>query len=93
MTSSPEDDPSEPGGGQRCVFLVDGLDSGDALLRLLGVFSVQQARLAQVGFNGSDEGFRARLEVEALGAQRSDHLRRRLSQLPFVRSVSYGRCS
>ena len=93
MTSSPDDDPPHPGGGRLCRFLVEGFDSGDALLRVLGVFSVQQVRLVQVGFDSCDDGFRARLEVAGLGAQRADHLRRRLAELPCVRSVSHDRWS
>ena len=92
MTSSPDDDPPHPR-GRLCRFLVEGFDSGDALLRVLGVFSVQQVRLVQVSFDSRYDGFRARLEVAGLGAQRADHLRRRLAELPCVRSVSHDRCS
>ncbi len=93
MTAPPADRPAEPGAGGRYLFLVDGIDSGDALLRVLGMVSVQQAGLMQVSFSCSHNEFSAKLEIEGLGVQRAEHLKRRLAQLPFVRSVSHGWCS
>ena len=74
----------------RYVFLIEGLDLGDALLRVLGVISVQQARVRDLSFDCADGRFQARLEVEGLEMRRAEHLSHRLAQLPLVSSVSFG---
>lgn len=74
----------------RRLFLIEGLDADDALLRVLGVFAVQQARVQAVAFTVADGRFALRLEAEGLAEQRTRHLRVRLETLPQVASVSMG---
>jgi hypothetical protein len=76
--------------GRRHLFLVEGLDAIDALLRVLGPFAVQSGRLAEVSFSVADGRIAVRLEVEGLSQDRAEHLHRRLGQLPLVTSVSLG---
>jgi hypothetical protein len=74
----------------RHVFLVEGLDAVDALLRVLGPFAVQSARLAEVRFEVENGRIAVRVEAEGLSQDRADCLRRRLQQLPVVTAVSLG---
>ena len=74
----------------RCIFLIEGLDPGDALLRVLGVACVQQAVVTSIRFDRRGPSFEARLEIEDLGVQRAEHLSKRLAQLPVVTGVSFG---
>lgn len=78
----------EPASGDRYVLLIEGLDAADALLRVLGVVSVQQARVTELSFDCAEGRFRTRLEIEGVEAQRAQHLRHRLAQLPLVKDVS-----
>jgi hypothetical protein len=87
MTPSPEPDPAPAG---RHLLLIEGDDPGDALLRVLGVVSVQQARLSDLSFTREGGRFEARAEIAGLDGQRAEHLRRRLAQLPVVKGVSLG---
>lgn len=77
-------------GPSRYLFLIEGLDTADTLLRVLGPFAVQQARVQAVDFTVADGRFALRLEAEGLGPDRAHHLCRRLATLPLVTSVSIG---
>jgi len=77
-------------GPSRYLFLIEGLDAIDTLMRVLGPFAVQQARLQAVLFTVADGRFALRLEAEGLSADRAHHLRRRLAVLPLVTGVSLG---
>ncbi len=79
-----------PMAGRPHLFLIEGLDAMDALLRVLGPFAVQSGRLAEVSFSAAEGRITARLEVEGLSPDRAEHLRRRLGQLPLVTGVSLG---
>lgn len=79
-----------PMAGRRHLFLIEGLDAADALLRVLGPFAVQSGRLAEVSFSVVEGRITVRLEVEGLNPDRAEHLRRRLGQLPLVTGVSLG---
>ncbi len=81
---------AEAAPADRYVFLIEGLDVGEALLRVLGMISVQQTRIRALSFDCADGRFRARLETEGLDVRRAEHLSRRLSQSPLVSSVSFG---
>ena len=83
----PPDPEADP---ERYVLLIEGVDPGDALLRVLGLVSVQQARVTALTFDRRAHRFHAKLEVEGLGVQRAEHLSRRLAQLPVVESVAFG---
>ncbi len=91
MTSCLQLKPPDPDADAgRYLLLIEGVDPGDALLRVLGLIAVQQARVTALTFDRRGHGFRAKLEVENLGVQRAEHLSRRLAQLPVVESVSFG---
>jgi len=98
MTSRPQRLAPDAGPGQkteaasadRYVLLIEGIDLGDALLRVLGLVSVQQARVRDLRFDCADGRFQARLEVEGLEMRRARRLSLRLAQLPLVDSVSFG---
>jgi hypothetical protein len=77
-------------GAARHVFVVEVGEAPDALLRVLGVFAVQGTRVAALSFGGTGSRSTARLEVDGLDAQRAEHVRRRLSQLPAVANVAFG---
>jgi hypothetical protein len=77
-------------GQSRYLFLIEGLDTVDALMRVLGPFAVQQARVQAVVLTVADGRFVLRLEAEGLSADRAHHLRRRLAVLPLVTGVSIG---
>ncbi len=79
-----------PMAGRRHLFLIEGLDAADALLRVLGPIAVQSGRLAEVSVSVVEGRITVRLEVEGLSADRAEHLRRRLGQLPLVTGVSLG---
>jgi hypothetical protein len=86
----PPPDPAAVMVGRCHLFIIEGSDTVDALLRVLGPFAVQSARLAEVRFNVAAGRFAARVEVEGLSEDRAEHLRRRLGQLPLVAGVSLG---
>ena len=94
MTSCPPSSPPRPDIGPepagRYVFLLEGIESGDALLRLLGVVCVQQAQVLELRFHRSGERFDAKLDIAGLGVQRAEHLSRRLAGLAIVKDVSFG---
>lgn len=74
----------------RYLFLVEGLDEVDALLRVLGPFGVQQAQVRAVEYTVIDGHFALRMEAEGLGPDRAQHLCRKLQLIPLVTSVSIG---
>lgn len=74
--------------GDRHLFRVEGIDAGDALLRVLGLVAVQQARVTALDFDCADRRFQVKLEVQGLGPRRAEHLRHRLAQLPIVEDVT-----
>ena len=76
--------------GDRYVLLIEGADPGDALLRVLGPVSVQQARVSELSFASAGGRFHARLAIEGVDTRRAEHLAHRLAQLPFVGSVAFG---
>lgn len=84
--------PARPGlaAGAAHLFLVDLMDTPDALLKVLSVFAVQQVALAAVAFDGAPGGGRVRIEAHRLGAERAERLSDRLRSTPVVRGVSVG---
>jgi hypothetical protein len=75
----------------RCyLFLIEGREATDALMRVLGPFAVQSAGLTRVTFGMAEGRFAARIEVEGLSQDRADYLSRRLTQIPLIASVSFG---
>lgn len=88
LAEAPAASEGEP--GRRLVFLIEGAEADDALMRVLGTCSVQQVRLTDLRFAAEGGRMSMRLEVEAFDEQRAEHLRRRLGQIPAISSVSLG---
>jgi hypothetical protein len=80
----------DAGVGRRHLFLIECPDAADALVRLLGPFAVQQARLVTVAASIADGRLVARIEVEGMSPDRAQNLSLRLKQLPAVTGVSLG---
>ena len=72
------------------LFIVDAPDSDDALMRVLGCFAVQQARLVDTRAVVDGARLSMRIVAQGLSAARVDQLRRRISELPLAATVSVG---
>jgi len=72
------------------LYLIEGVDVVDALVRVLGLFAVQQARLSNVEFTAHEGRMTLKLEAEELDVDRADYLHRKLQLLPLVTSVAMG---
>ena len=74
----------------RHEFHVEADPDLDVLLRILGLFAVQGAMLADVRHLQTEEAAWSVIEVIGLDLERAELLRLRLSQLPSVRAVRLG---
>lgn len=88
-------DPLKPEGGdlaslRRRLFLVTAEDTPDALMRVLGVASVQQARLRALFAVPEGAHMAIRLEIDDQGDDRAQVLASRLAACPSVRGVGFG---
>lgn len=88
-------DPLKPEGGglaslRRRLFLVTAEDTPDALMRVLGVASVQQARLRALSAVPEGPHMAIRLEIDDQGDDRAQVLASRLAACPSVRGVGFG---
>lgn len=72
------------------LFLVIADDTPDALMRVLGVASVQQTRLRSLTAQPDGAGLSIRMEIDDQGDDRAQFLAARLSAAPSVRSVGFG---
>jgi hypothetical protein len=72
------------------LFLVETSDTGDALLRVLGCFAVQQARLVETRAVVDGARLSMRIVAQGLTSHRVELLRRRISELPLAATVSVG---
>jgi hypothetical protein len=72
------------------LFLVIADDTPDALMRVLGVASVQQTRLRSLTAQPDGAGLSIRMEIDDQGDDRAQVLAARLSAAPSVRSVGFG---
>jgi len=72
------------------LFLVEAPDTGDALLRVLGCFAVQQARLVETRAVVDGARLSMRIVAQGLTPGRVEQLRRRISELPLAATVSVG---
>ena len=72
------------------LFLVETPDTGDALLRVLGCFAVQQARLVETLAVVDGARLSMRIVAQGLTPNRVELLRRRISELPLAATVSVG---
>lgn len=82
--------PSKPDEDKRRLFLVTTEDTPDALMRVLGVASVQQTRLRALTANSDGPHLAIRLEIDDQGDERAQTLATRLEACPSVRGVGFG---
>ncbi|PTS87977.1 hypothetical protein, partial [Caulobacter sp. HMWF009] len=75
---------------KRRLFLVTAEDTPDALMRVLGVASVQQARLRTLTAAPEGQSLAIRLEIDDQGDERAEVLASRLAACPSVRGVGFG---
>lgn len=80
----------KPEGDKRRLFLVTAEDTPDALMRVLGVASVQQTRLRALSAALEDQALCIRIEIEDQGDQRAQALASRLAACPSVLGVGFG---
>ena len=71
-------------------FHVEADADGDVLLRILGLFAVQGARLADVRHRQTEASAWSVIEVTGLAPDRAELLRLRLSQVTAIRTVRLG---
>lgn len=76
--------------GKRRLFLVGAADEPDALIRVLNVVTVLQARLRRIEAEPADGGLTIRLEIDDAGDQRAEALARRLQACPVVTGLAFG---
>ncbi len=76
--------------GKRRLFLVGAADEPDALMRVLNVVTVLQARVRRLEAEPADDGLSIRLEIDDPGEQRAEALARRLEACPAVRRLAFG---
>ena len=72
------------------LFIVDAPDRDDALMRVLGCFAVQQARLVETRAVVHGARLSMRIVAQGLSPRRVELLRRRISELPLAATVSVG---
>jgi hypothetical protein len=75
---------------RRRLFLVTAEDTPDALMRVLGVASVQQARLRALSAAPEGQHMAIRFEIDDQGDARAEALASRLAACPSVRGVGFG---
>lgn len=75
---------------RRRLFLVTAEDTPDALMRVLGVASVQQVRLRALTAQPEGPSISIRLEIDDQGDDRAQALAARLASVPVVRGVGHG---
>jgi hypothetical protein len=76
--------------GKRRLFLLRAPDEPDALVRVLNVVTLLQARLTRVEAEPVGDGMSIRLEIEDAGEDRAEALARRLEACPSVRRLAFG---
>ena len=82
--------PGAEAGLDEQLFIVDAPDSDDALMRVLGCFAVQQARLVDTRAVVDGARLSMRIVAQGLSPGRVELLRRRISELPLSATVSVG---
>lgn len=85
-----DQDAGKPGQDRRRLFLVTAQDTPDALMRVLGVASVQQVRLRALTAQPEGADIAIRLEIDDQGDSRAQALASRLASVPAVRGVGFG---
>jgi hypothetical protein len=72
------------------LFILEARNDDDALLRVLGCFAVQQARLVEARAVADGPLLSMRIIAQGLSASRAERLRQRLCELPLAAQVSVG---
>jgi hypothetical protein len=72
------------------LFILESRNDDDALLRVLGCFAVQQARLVETRAVADGPMLSMRIVARGLSPSRAELLRRRLCELPLAAQVSVG---
>ena len=72
------------------LFILEARNDDDALLRVLGCFAVQQARLVETRAVADGPLLSMRIVAQGLSASRAERLRQRLCELPLAAQVSVG---
>ena len=76
--------------GKRRLFLVGAADEPDALIRVLNVVTVLQARLRRMEAEPTEGGLAIRLEIDDAGDHKAEALARRLEACPVVTGLAFG---
>jgi len=76
--------------GKRRLFLVGAADEPDALMRVLNVVTVLQARLRRLEAEPAVDGLSIRLEIDDPGDHKAEALARRLEACPVVTRLAFG---
>lgn len=76
--------------GKRRLFLVGAADEPDALVRVLNVVTVLQARVRRLEAEPAEDGLSIRLEIDDPGDHRAEALARRLEACPVVTRLAFG---
>ena len=72
------------------LFILETRNEDDALLRVLGCFAVQQARLLETRAVADGAMLSMRIVARGLSPNRAELLRHRLCELPLSAQVSVG---
>jgi hypothetical protein len=72
------------------LFILEARNDGDALLRVLGCFAVQQARVVETRAVADGPRLSMRIIAHGLSKSRAERLRLRLCELPLAAQVSLG---
>ena len=76
--------------GRLHTFIVDVHEEPDTLMRVLGPFAVQEARITGIRLDPSPVGLSIAIEASGLSPERADLIARRLGSLAAVRRVGLG---
>ncbi len=83
------DEPGKPGDRQR-LFLIETGREGDALIRILGPFAAQSARITDIRLDSQDARQTILIEASGVSDERADLIARQLEALISVRSIGLG---
>lgn len=72
------------------TFVVDAHEESDTLIRVLGPFAVQEARITGIRLDATPRGLSIAIEASGVSSERAELIARRLDGLAAVRSVGLG---
>jgi hypothetical protein len=72
------------------TFVIEAAEEHDLLMRVLGPFAVQEARIDAIRLDRDDRGVSIAIEASGVSDQRAALIARRLDGLAAVRSVGLG---